>query len=149
MSAKNLNDDLSSKIQRDLCRLRKNEYYEAAHQTCSMKEDLNLIITIDISMQSRAYYRSYSVAIVQEVLRAFEFKWDEQNVLNERLNSRIQIFGIKKPRRNIKKLKLFDTLDNSMPLDDGLTKLENWLSTIQINLMDPKTALEKPRPEEY
>ena len=46
-------------------------------------------------------------------------------------------------------MKLFDTLDNSMPLVDGLTKLENWLSTIQIKLMDPKTALEKPRPEEY
>jgi hypothetical protein len=140
-----LNDDLSNKIERDICRLKKNEDYLGGHQTCSIKEDLNLILSIDISSESRAYYRSYSVAIVQEVLRSFEFKWDEQNLLNERLNSRIRVFGIRKPRRNVQKLKLFDTLDNSMPLVDGLTKLENWLSTIQIKLMDPKTALEKPR----
>lgn len=140
-----MNDDLSNKIERDICRLKKNEDYLGGHQTCSIKEDLNLILSIDISSESRAYYRSYSVAIVQEVLRSFEFKWDEQNLLNERLNSRIRVFGIRKPRRNVQKLKLFDTLDNSMPLVDGLTKLENWLSTIQIKLMDPKTALEKKR----
>jgi len=70
-----LNDDLSNKIERDICRLKKNEDYLGGHQTCSIKEDLNLILSIDISSESRAYYRSYSVAIVQEVLRSFEFSF--------------------------------------------------------------------------
>ncbi|CBY07297.1 unnamed protein product [Oikopleura dioica] len=103
-----------------------------------MKEDLNLIISIDISIQSREYYRSYYTVIIQEIIRAFEFKWDELNLNNERLKSRIQVVGIKKPRRNIQKIKLFDTIDFSTPLENSSAKLENWLNSAELAIMNPQ-----------
>ena len=135
--AKNLNDELAYKIEQDICQFKKKDDYEGAHQTCPIKEDLNLIITIDISRESRPYYRSFSIAIIQEILRAFEFKFDEQNLINERFHSRIRVFGIKKPRRKMQKVKLFDTYYDSVPLVDGITKIENWLNKVEVELMDP------------
>ena len=83
-----------------------------------MKEDLNLIFTIDISQQSISYYRKHYTVIIQEALRAFEFKWDPKNIDNKHLRSRIQVYGISKPRKTIKRTKIFDTLTFNFGVND-------------------------------
>ncbi|CBY32670.1 unnamed protein product [Oikopleura dioica] len=138
VAAENLNYELAFKIEQNICRFKQNNLEKRLKQTCSMKEDLNLIISIDISIQSREYYRSYYTVIIQEIVRAFEFKWDELNLNNERLKSRIQVFGIKKPRRIIQKIKLFDTIDFSTPLENSSAKLENWLNSAELAIMNPQ-----------
>ncbi|CBY12468.1 unnamed protein product [Oikopleura dioica] len=138
VAAENLNYELAFKIEQNICRFKQNNWKKRPKQTCSMKEDLNLIISIDISIQSGEYYRSYYTVIIQEIIRAFEFKWDELNLNNERLKSRIQVFGIKKPRRIIQKIKLFDTIDFSTPLENSSAKLENWLNSAELAIMNPE-----------
>ncbi|CBY11676.1 unnamed protein product, partial [Oikopleura dioica] len=138
VAGENLNYELAFKIEQNICRFKQNNLEKRPKQTCSMKEDLNLIILIDISIQSREYYRSYYTVIIQEIIRAFEFKWDELNLNNERLKSRIQVFGIKKPRRIIQKIKLFDTIDFSTPLENSSAKLENLLNSAELAIMNPQ-----------
>ena len=103
-----------------------------------MKENLNLIITIDISQQSTAYYRKHYTVLIQEVIRAFEFKWDPNNIDNKQLGSRIIIYGISKPRKTFKRTKIFDTqLFNFGVNNPSKTGIDDILEIIKLAITNP------------
>lgn len=109
-----------------------------------MKEDLNLIFTIDISQQSTSYYRKHYTVIIQEALRAFEFKWDPNNIDNKQLRSRMQVYGISKPRKTIKITKIFDTLKFNFGVNDQeKTGIEDMLEIIKLAIENPEITQSK------
>ncbi|CAG5110651.1 Oidioi.mRNA.OKI2018_I69.chr2.g5033.t1.cds [Oikopleura dioica] len=159
IGGEHINRKISEKIYNEYCNSRScnDDNYEEPHHTCSFKENLNLIFTIDLSRQSSLYYKSHYTAIIQEVFRAFEFKWHPNNPDNKQLKSRLRVFGVNKPRSVLEKKLLFDTFydEERSPTgvdfavcDQNKTTLQLALETINVRVTNPDSSdLKGPTPE--
>ena len=137
-----LNRQLAGKINDEICRFRSSDEKRKPPHTCKMEQDLNLIVLFDISFQSKIFSRSFYIALISEVIRAFEFKWDPLNLDNTKLKSRIRIFGISKPRRTVQTTKLFDTSDGFAAREE----ISDILYSIEMTIIDPRISNLKGMP---